>query len=554
MRLLATGLLAVISAFGVFGGAGASEPNIIGYYASWKQAQTVGVDFSKYTHINLSFGVPGQDGSVTFDESLPLTTVIGEIHGNNTKALVSLGGWSDSTYFTKLVSDTTSQNPLVASIVNFVDTNNLDGIDLDWEYPGREGNGCTNPDLANDTPNYLKFVTNLRSAFTTKFGSGKKLITMAVRVQPFDVNSSPSTDVSGFAKSVDFINLMQYDINGAWMETTGPNAPLNFEKGKATQLSFASAIDAWTGAGWPASQINAGLAFYGRATTASEDMTKDPNNQYQAQEKGVLPQADKEDATWPDPCTGISTFSGVWQWKHLRDQGVLTETETAASPWVRTWDDTTMTPWLFNPSTKMFVSYDDPKSLTAKVDYAKSKGLAGSMVWAIYMDYNDELLDTVKSAWGSSSSSGTGAGAGSGVYPIEPDTSSADSQTDNQGKADTGDNFEDTTTTQDEDTTTQDDYTTTTQDNNNTATESPTDDGDTDTESAGNGGGSSGGSPADGEACTDDLAYKCGSDSGTLDYFVCLYGKWIKLSCAAGTVCKQQSSSIIMCDWPASSS
>ncbi|KAJ2210354.1 hypothetical protein IW140_006385 [Coemansia sp. RSA 1813] len=365
----------------------AGKPNVVGYYASWKQPQTVGVDFSKYTHINLSFGVPGEDGTVTFDESLPLAPIVKEIQGNNTKALVSL-------------ADKTTTNPFITGIVNFVDTNNLDGIDLDWEYPGREATGCNKPDLVNDTPNYQTFVTNLRSAFTTKFGEGKKLITMAVRVEPFDVNGKPSTDVSEFAKAVDFINLMQYDFNGAWNNDTGPNAPLNFEKGKGVQSSFVSAIDAWTKAGWPASQINAGLPFYGRATTANEDMTKDPNNQYQPQ-SNTIPQGDKEDAQSQDPCTNATSFSGIWQWKHLRDQNVLTGAEEAASPWVRTWDDTSMTPWLFNPKNKMFVSYDDPKSLTAKVDYAKSKGLAGSMIWAMYMDYKDELLDTVIEAWGS---------------------------------------------------------------------------------------------------------------------------------------------------------
>ncbi|KAJ1661842.1 hypothetical protein EV178_006363 [Coemansia sp. RSA 1646] len=372
----------------------AGKPNVVGYYASWKQPQTVGVDFSKYTHINLSFGVPGEDGTVTFDESLPLAPIVKEIQGNNTKAL------SDSNHFTKLVADKTTTNPFITGIVNFVDTNNLDGIDLDWEYPGREATGCNKPDLVNDTPNYQTFVTNLRSAFTTKFGEGKKLITMAVRVEPFDVNGKPSTDVSEFAKAVDFINLMQYDFNGAWNNDTGPNAPLNFEKGKGVQSSFVSAIDAWTKAGWPASQINAGLPFYGRATTANEDMTKDPNNQYQPQ-SNTIPQGDKEDAQSQDPCTNATSFSGIWQWKHLRDQNVLTGAEEAASPWVRTWDDTSMTPWLFNPKNKMFVSYDDPKSLTAKVDYAKSKGLAGSMIWAMYMDYKDELLDTVIEAWGS---------------------------------------------------------------------------------------------------------------------------------------------------------
>ncbi|KAJ2478867.1 hypothetical protein EV174_004178 [Coemansia sp. RSA 2320] len=90
---------------------------------------------------------------------------------------------------------------------------------------------------------------------------------------------------------------MAYDINGPWNPETGPNAPFNFQQGKGTPLSFVSAIDAWTGAGWPAKQLVAGLGFYGRSTVAQQDMTGDEQNQYQAQSHEVPP-GDAEDA----PC------------------------------------------------------------------------------------------------------------------------------------------------------------------------------------------------------------------------------------------------------------
>ncbi|KAJ2366262.1 hypothetical protein H4S02_010508, partial [Coemansia sp. RSA 2611] len=220
---------------------------------------------------------------------------------------------------------------------------------------------------------------------------------------PFDVDGAPSTSVAAFAKVVDFANIMQYDINGAWGELTGPNAPFNFEEGKGMQASFVSAIDAWTKAGWPAKQLTAGIGFYGRSTTAVGDMTKDPTNQYQEQLK-VVPLGDQEDAPWADTCSGTTSNSGVWQWKNLRSQGVLTSPAKAAKPWVRQWDAVSKTPWLFNPTTKQYISYDDPQSIKVKMDYAASKGLAGAMVWSIEMDYNGELIKVVKN-WKSSNPS-----------------------------------------------------------------------------------------------------------------------------------------------------
>ncbi|KAJ2800114.1 hypothetical protein H4R20_004183 [Coemansia guatemalensis] len=425
---------------------------------------------------------------------------------------MSVGGWTGSNYFSNIVKDSGASSNLVSSMVNYVKTNDLDGIDIDWEYPGRLGDTCNVYDEANDTPNYLKFLQSLRTAFDSNFGAGKKLITLAVCVQPFDINRAPSTDVSQFAKVVDYANLMQYDINGGWNNDTGPNAPLNFEKGKGLQVSFVSAIEDWTKAGWPANKLTAGIGFYGRSTIAKEDMTKDSKNQYQPQEQTV-PLGDSEDAPWYDACAGTTANSGTWQWKHLRDQGILTGPSTAASPWVRQWDDVSQTPWLFNPSTKQFISYDDPESLKIKLDYAASKGLAGSMIWSINMDYNNELLDTVLT-WKSGG-------------PPEPSSSSSEtSATDSQS----------TQTTSSTPSTTTNSHTLST-----TALPEPTQSTTT-----------SEGGPSNGGKCPSDGIYRCADSSGkSPSYFLCLYGTWTMRSCGSGTACYQSDSSIT-CNWPSS--
>ncbi|KAJ2059872.1 hypothetical protein GGI17_004145 [Coemansia sp. S146] len=383
--------MAISLASSVFGG-----PVIMGYYPSWKRAQSANVDWSKYTHVNMAFGIPTSSGTFSFDGDWFLPALVTSMHSAGTKVLMSVGGWTGSNYFSAIMKDTGARSTMITSMVNYVKANNLDGIDIDWEYPGRLGDNCNVFDVVNDTPNYLAFLQDLRAALTAAFGAGQKLITLAVRVQPFEVNSVPLTDVSAFAKVVDYANLMQYDINGGWNNVTGPNAPLNFQQGQGLQVSFVSAINDWVGAGFPANQLTAGIGFYGRSTIALQDMTKDPANQYQPQSQ-LVPLGDSEDAPWYDVCAGSTANSGVWQWKHLRDQGVLTSPATAAAPWVRQWDSVSQTPWLFNPSTKQFISYDDPQSLQIKIDYAASKGLAGAMIWSVNMDYNNELLEVVRS-------------------------------------------------------------------------------------------------------------------------------------------------------------
>ncbi|KAJ2785182.1 hypothetical protein H4R18_000633, partial [Coemansia javaensis] len=372
----------------------ATKPVVVGYYPSWKKAQTASIDLGKYTHINIAFAIPQADGTITFDDSFSIPDAVTGIQAKNAKAILSIGGWSGSNLISTILKDPATNAKFLDSMVALVDQYKLDGLDLDWEYPGRLGNACNVFDAANDTPNYLKFVQSLRAALDAKYKDSKKLITMAVYVQPFFVDGKPSDDVSAFAKVVDYAHMMQYDINGAWDagKMTGPNAPLEFEAGKGAQVSFASAIDAWTGAKWPANQLTAGFAFYGRMVTASEDMSANPKNQYQLM-TGALTQGDPEDFSWPDKCAGTNTPAGQWQWKFLRSEKILTSPTEAAAPWTRYWDDTTKTPWLFNSQTKAFISYDDPQSIKAKVDYAVGKGLAGAMVWSINMDYENELID-----------------------------------------------------------------------------------------------------------------------------------------------------------------
>jgi chitinase len=75
----------------------------------------------------------------------------------------------------------------------------------------------------------------------------------------------------------------------------------------------------------------------------------------------------------------------------MRSEGLLTSSTTAASPWIRSYDSVTQTPWLFNPSNKQYISYDDPTSIAAKANYALSAGLAGLFCWSLDED-NGELL------------------------------------------------------------------------------------------------------------------------------------------------------------------
>lgn len=236
-------------------------------------------------------------------------------------------------------------------------------------------------------------------------------------------------------------------------------------------------------------------------------------SQYQAQ-SSVVPQGDQSDAYWQDPYCSSDPggMSGQWQWKNLRSQGVLTTPTTAASPWVRYFDNTTVTPWLFNPTTKMYISYDDTVSLAAKVNLALCKGLAGAMVWDVAND-NGELLAVVNTI-----KTGTCNGGGS-------TTTTTSKPTTTTSKASTTASTTTTKTTTVKTTTT----TTTTTTTSVSATATPT--GSASCTASNNG------------------AMNCIASGTSPQFQTCSNNAWVVQSCGTGTVCKTSGTSIV-CDFP----
>jgi chitinase len=261
-----------------------------------------------------------------------------------------------------------------------------------YRYPTAKGAGC-NAVSDNDVTNFNTLVKELRAALNTNFPNSYKEITMAVHITPFG-GDKPVTDVSGFVSYVDRFHVMAFDVNGAWNSTSGPNAPFHNTPGYGYPTGFVEGIESWKAAGVPYNKLAGGIAFYGRAQTLTG--SSDPTTQYNAAVSPTPPSGDSLDGYWQDAyCSSDSqAASGVWRYSYMRSQGLLTSPTTAASPWVRHYDNVTQTPWLYNPTNKQFISYDDTISLGVKADYAINTGLAGLFVWSVDED-NGELLGSI---------------------------------------------------------------------------------------------------------------------------------------------------------------
>ncbi|KAI9026001.1 glycoside hydrolase superfamily [Phycomyces nitens] len=383
-------------------GCAVADKVLIGYFPNWLGSSwpVSKINFSKYTHINYAFAemtggdVPEWPDKKLVDVQLP--QVVKAAHAKKAKVLISVGGWSGSRSFSTMVSSSSRRKRFIDWQISQIKKFNIDGIDIDWEYPGTQGQGCNTVNINSDTTNFLKLIKELRSSLDKTFGTKKKEITIATHVNTFVTPAGNMKDVSAFAKVLDRINIMIYDINGAWGANTGPNAPFNYQSGQGS-ISYVSSIQTWLDAGVPANKLVAGIAFYGRATTAKQNMLI-TGSQYQPQITGKPAQGDSLDGPWKDSSCPADAGSrtGIWRYGKMRSQGLLSSATKAVSPWVRTWDNVSQTPWLFNPKTKTYITYDDPASIAVKVNHALCKNLGGVMIWSAEQDSsNGELLNAV---------------------------------------------------------------------------------------------------------------------------------------------------------------
>ncbi|KAJ2458638.1 hypothetical protein GGF42_001949, partial [Coemansia sp. RSA 2424] len=374
---------------------GPSSRYVVAYYQTWKRQSLMNIDWAKITHLNVAHAIPTDSGDFTFDGEWFLPTLVHDAHKQQTKISLSIGGWTGSNRLSTIMRDTHKRATLIRAIGTFVEKHELDGVDIDWEYVGRQGSKCNKFSPAEDAGNFMRFLRALRASFHARFPDSEKLVSLAVRVQPFDDAEGPMKDVSPFAEYVDFASIMAFDINGVWSNTTGPNAPLEHQRNRGMPYSFTQAVDQWLAAKWPAEKLVAGVSFHGRSLTTRNVVTaKEGAEMYVPFDKDV-PQGDAEDALWYDVCDNVNSMSGVWQYKHLRDQGILKTTNTTGDEWVRIWDAKSSTPWLYNPPMRRFISYDDQASIDRKVDYARLKKLKGMMAWSLHSDYNAELISAL---------------------------------------------------------------------------------------------------------------------------------------------------------------
>ncbi|RKO84891.1 glycoside hydrolase superfamily, partial [Blyttiomyces helicus] len=312
-----------------------------------------------FTHINYAFGIPATNGAIDVDTSkvrfyylvpgFPALAKLAKQH--SVKVGISVGGWDNSDHFSKLVANSGAIDTFARSANALLEEFGLDGIDIDWEYPGEAG-ATTNFDAQNDTPNYLRFLKALRAAI-----GPNKYISAAVAENLFEVNGNPTTDLSAFAAIFDWVSPMVYDNFGPWVSETAHDAPMS---------AFTAAATLWHSAGFAKSQIVLGYPLYGRI-------------------------ADLNFGT-----AGLNL--PILKFEFVNGDTGFTYDELQAkfsSGWTRHWDASELSAWWGKAIYGHFATVPDPEAAQARAQWVLENGYGGIMLWEVTQDSNHVILSAL---------------------------------------------------------------------------------------------------------------------------------------------------------------
>ncbi len=336
---------------------------VVGYVLDAKVLPHVSAN--KLDVINYAFARLDPKGDVIFpspivDQTLATFVGLRKLHPD-LKIIVSIGGWG-ADYFSDVALTEATRQRMAESVAALIEKYDVDGVDLDWEYPTLPGAGISH--RPEDKRNFSLMIETLRARLDklgTAHGGRHYLLSIAAA----DGEFVQGIEIGRVARSLDWFNLMTYDFHNSLTPTTGHHAGLHLSKlAPSEDRAGDKAVEQFLSAGVPAAKLNLGAAFYGRAFTGV-DPSHDGLQQKYAKYVG--------DPPWRELVASYIDKNG----------------------YVRHWDAQAQAPYLWNASTRTFISYEDPESLRAKADYIKAKGLGGVMYWEHSLDRKEELLDVL---------------------------------------------------------------------------------------------------------------------------------------------------------------
>lgn len=286
---------------------------VVAYVTSWSEVMP---DPQYMTHINYAFGHVNESfNGVKIDNEERLRQIVDlRKQKPELKVLLSIGGWG-SGRFSEMAANDEYRRAFAADCDRVVKEFALDGIDIDWEYPTSSmANISSSPD---DTENFTLLMQDIRAAI-----GNEKELTLAT------VASARYIDFKAILPSVDFVNIMAYD-----MASAPKHHSALYPSGHSGDITSDGAVTAHLKAGVPPSKLVMGMPFYGRGGD------------------------------------GYPIF---------QDYNKVGNTDTQ---YTEKWDEVAQVPYLADKNDTLVFGFENPRSLAIKCQYILDKDLLGGMYW-----------------------------------------------------------------------------------------------------------------------------------------------------------------------------
>jgi len=338
---------------------------IIGYVGGRTDMYRIGAE--KLTHVNYAFALVSPEGELMFrNANAPAhLSQLQALKARNPalRIIVSAGGWGADNFSDAALTEQ-SRDKFARSAVDLIKRYGLDGIDLDWEYPGQPGPGIKyRPEDKENFTLMLKAVRQQLDALSDerkRAGGDRYTLTIASTNGRYFEH----TEMEKLHVYLDWVNIMTYDFHTRGSKITGHHTGLYPSPSGDPNRNTEASVKQHLAAGIPAQKLVIGAAFYGRGWTGAK-----PDN------NGLNQPFEKYAAEY-----SYSTLAR----DYIDRQGFK-----------RLWDRAARAAYLWNPETATLISYDDPASLKEKAAFVKARHLGGIMYWEHSHDPGETLLTTL---------------------------------------------------------------------------------------------------------------------------------------------------------------
>lgn len=201
------------------------------------------------------------------------------------QVIAAIGGWGQDGFSDAALTPASRYN-FARQVNSLIKQYELDGIDIDWEYPGTSGAGIKS--RPEDRENFTLLLTAIRDVI----GFNKWLSVAGTGSREYITKSA---EIDKIAPLIDYFNLMSYDFTAGETGEKGQRhhsnlyeSPLSIP-GYSVDIMVNNLIEA----GMPSEKILMGIPFYGRlgatVTKSFDQLRKDFINK-----NGYIYKFDKE--------------------------------------------------------------------------------------------------------------------------------------------------------------------------------------------------------------------------------------------------------------------